>query len=469
MFTSRFCQGSTKHGLKFETFYGEDWDENVENKFRQWALRIFGGTSKLLLNAHPSLTNSITEKGSEQRDMFLLPEDAAAPSEASSSGPQVGCDGSPLSQNAFVEASVTQNSSADAIPSKKSKSRSSKSRKSVPQPSTPEELIPHPQPAQTSTLQAAAVTSDTTQSIPTPGPIHPIPHASIDPPADTPNPDGDIIPLFMTANTHQLLPQVPITPQVGSPNTIEPSQLAIDPSQLIVRPSQAITKPSQEPSQALVKPPPVTTEPPQSVSEPPKVSEVIPMDTRPDPAVTPPSQPLMKVVNATSNIPVPGVPYRVRNTTTVPSEGRSRRDSIDGAPEMVVDSIDEEITVDLRNYISFESDDETHVSSSQKSVDECRELSPPPSDSQRQSSSVGTTEGNTSQPGSASSRTLPQLDVDEDDFLSWMMKKGQWRYVVSTAGGTAWEGLLKLYINQERRLEFTDLVSDLGRIFHTQS
>ena len=39
----RFCQGSTQLGLKFETFYGDAWEENVENKFRQWAVRVFGG------------------------------------------------------------------------------------------------------------------------------------------------------------------------------------------------------------------------------------------------------------------------------------------------------------------------------------------------------------------------------------------------------------------------------------------
>ena len=132
---------------------------------------------------------------------------------------------------------------------------------------------------------------------------------------------------------------------------------------------------------------------------------------------------------------------------------------------MVVDVIDEEITVDLRDYISLESDDETHVSSSQKTADECQGLSPPPPDPQQQRTSVGTTERNASQPELASTRTLPQLNLDEDDFPVWMMKKRQWRYLTSTAGGTAWENLLKVYINQERRLEFREMVSDLDRIF----
>ena len=134
---------------------------------------------------------------------------------------------------------------------------------------------------------------------------------------------------------------------------------------------------------------------------------------------------------------------------------------------MVVD--DEETTVDLREYINMESDDDTHVSSSQKTSDECRDLSLPPPGPQQQPTEVGTAEGNTSQSELASSRTHPQLDVDEDDFPAWMTKKGQWRYITSTAGGTAWENLLKIYINQERRLEFTEMVSDLTCILPASS
>jgi hypothetical protein len=45
MFEFRFCQGETQHGLKFETFYGKEWENNVEKKFREWAVRVFGGAS----------------------------------------------------------------------------------------------------------------------------------------------------------------------------------------------------------------------------------------------------------------------------------------------------------------------------------------------------------------------------------------------------------------------------------------
>ena len=108
-----------------------------------------------------------------------------------------------------------------------------------------------------------------------------------------------------------------------------------------------------------------------SVSEHPKVStEVVSMNTQPDSVVPPiPSQLLTKAANATSSSQMPGVPYRARNTTAMPSGVCSWWGLIDGVPEMVVD--DKETTVDLREYINMESDNDTHVSSSQKTSDEC--------------------------------------------------------------------------------------------------
>ena len=40
----RFCHGRTEvGGLAFEEHYGKDWEENVIQKFGEWAVRIFGG------------------------------------------------------------------------------------------------------------------------------------------------------------------------------------------------------------------------------------------------------------------------------------------------------------------------------------------------------------------------------------------------------------------------------------------
>lgn len=441
----------------------------------------------LLPSACPHLIYSFTEKGTERRNIFLLPNDSAgSPSEASSSGhtgSEVSSQTPPtedsLSKNPSTEATASNIPPTKTTPSQDpsagttSKKSRSKPRKIVPQgqPPTSVDPIRHPQPKPTSTPQAA-VTSDTSKRTPTHTSDLPIPDAPIDPPADVPDLDEDAASLSATANTRELPSQVATVSQVGSLNTVEPSQLVINPSRLVVGPPQVVVAPSQavvgpsQPVVELIKPSQTTTESAQHISESSKVStEVVPMDTRPDSPIAPtPSQPFTEVANPSSDVPAPGVPYKVRNTTTAHSGGRSRRGSIDGAPEMVVDPIDEEITVDLRDYINLDSDEETHVSSSQKTADECRELSPPSPDSQQKHTSLRSSEDHTTP-----TRTLPQLDVDQEDFPSWMTKKGQWKYVTSTAGGTAWENLLKIYINQERRLAFTETVSDLGHTFPTWS
>jgi hypothetical protein len=132
------------------------------------------------------------------------------------------------------------------------------------------------------------------------------------------------------------------------------------------------------------------------------------------------------------------------------------------------DSIDNdtsELVVDLRDYITMsDSDDDTHISSSQKTSDECRDLlpPPPPPSSQPQNSGLGFT----NRPQFAPAHTSSQ-PVDEGDLPTWMLTKAQWKYITSTAGGPAWEGLLKVYMQQERRLEFTDMVSNLTRTSST--
>ena len=196
------------------------------------------------------------------------------------------------------------------------------------------------------------------------------------------------------------------------------------------------------------------------------------MDIQPDSAPAPiPSQSSTVAVN------VPKVSYRVKSSANATSGTRSRRGSIEGAPGMVFDlrenfetqnSINDnepEVTriVDLRDYINMENDseDETHMSSSQKSNDGCRELSPPP---QQRHSDIEVADEVKNRSQSAPTRTRPQVDIDEEDLPGWMLKRGQWRYILSTAGGPAWENLLRLYMQQERRLEFTETVRDFSCI-----
>lgn len=137
---------------------------------------------------------------------------------------------------------------------------------------------------------------------------------------------------------------------------------------------------------------------------------------------------------------------------------------------MIIDVIeDDKITVDLSDYVNPDSDNESHVSSSEKSVDGCRELTILPPDLQQERTIIERSGESPQQAKFAPRRTLPQLDVDEGDLPTWMVKKDQWKYVASTAGGTAWENLLKIYMDQERRLEFSEGVSNFAHTFHLLS
>ena len=484
VFTCRFCQGETLHGLKFEPFYGDEWNAAVQQKFKAWALRIFGGASNLPHDARPHLTSPVTEKGTKQRDMFVLPVDDASESEpqaaptassskskippkASSSKPKTTPkdssskpktapkdssskpkkapkDSSSKSRNTSGAASSKEVASIKATPSQKSASEPSEPKEPAPQPSVSggPSVVPPPLP-----VHPPTPSSDLPQSTPVPAPVLPMSHISIDSSPITVPPSEEDMYLVATAiGVHQLLSQVAtgaqpvVQPSPSSENLdIQPSQLSISPSELVIEP-QVVIAPAQSASEHTHSP-------------------VTPTDL----LTTPISSKSSVDVSVTSSGPTPKVPYRTRGTAAIPSQ-KPCRNSIDGAPEMVVDVTDEEegLTVDIRDYISIASDDddETHVSSSQKSADGFQELLPPPPDSQQVRASVGRMAENANH----STRTLPQLNVDKEDLPTWMLKKGQWEYVASTAGGAAWQDLLKVYMNQERRLEFTEMVSTPARL-----
>jgi hypothetical protein len=192
------------------------------------------------------------------------------------------------------------------------------------------------------------------------------------------------------------------------------------------------------------------------------------MGTPSDPHTTP------ALPHSTPNAPQisaakPAPRYRVRGRV---SAAPSRQGSIDGAPEigpdlpattgaslhqdLVADDTSETI-VDLSDFISFSSDadEESHISSSQKTSDGCHDLSPPPS-SQRD---LSTFERETDSGRSRSSSVTVEIPhVDPADLPTWMTKHDQWKYVASTRGGPAWERLLEVYMQQERRLEFRGIV-----------
>ena len=286
----------------------------------------------------------------------------------------------------------------------------------MPQPSASEESTSLPSVTHASSPTLTTVSQATATSLPrsspTPVPDLPVPNTSIDSSADTSNLDVTLLATEIGVHQAAVAPQVVQEHLVTSGNldTIAPSELVVNPSQFVAEASQPIAELSQsvvDPPQSIAEPSQVIAELSQSVPGRLNVStevapmdvqvdstiipvpgrsdvstEVVPMDVQVDSTVIPvPSHLLTKVVGATSNGPTPKVSYRVRNPAAMPSGKPSRRDSIDGAPEMI--DVDQELIVDLRDYINIELDDgRSQVSSSQKTADDCEELSPPPPDSQ---------------------------------------------------------------------------------------
>ena len=494
------------HGLDFETFYGDEWNRNVEKRFREWSLRVFGGTSILSRNARTRLIYSVAERGSDRRSMFLLGDAGAqstsgvSPSEPETTPEDLSAESQMTPEDPSAESQITPTATSSedmSTKAQKSASTLSQSLESVPQPSSTPPFSEH-----VSTPQVAA-TSSPPQSRPTPTLIIPASQTSIDPPlpfADPPS-EEDMLLVATAIGVHQLLSHAaPVVqpPAVAAENLdIQPPQLSISPSQLIIEP-QAVVGPPQPAGTAVgvhqllsqaatvplvVQPPPMaapetpniqTPQPPSQLAVEHQVvvgplqsapgrshtSAEVSVDPRVNSTIAPTSFQSPPVgVGTAPSVPTPKSQYRVRDPAVAPSE-KPRRNSIDGAPEMIVDLIngEEEVIVDISDYISIASDDdESHVSSSQRTADECRGLPPPPPDSQQAQVGVG----------SHSTRTLPQINIDGGDLPTWMVKKGQWMYLASTAGGAAWEALLKVYMSQERRLEFTEMVSNLGHLFLT--
>jgi len=399
------------------------------------------------------LTHPFKEQDSAKRAKYILPPSSktSSPGTPSQSDPPSG---EPVSRPETSQPETSRKERPRPVATKKSKKLPSQT---LPEASASQSLTPLGPPP---TTTQAMNTTELSQNTPTSTPIPPAPGNAVDPiPSGVPSTNEDMVLLATALSVHQLLSQAAagsqglVTVSEGPgvepiQSTVNPSQLSINSSEVANNPSQPLLGSSQVPAEIVV--------------------------TRSDPGVTP--TPPQLASNVTSS--APKVRYRTRAPTTTVSRlpVPLRRNSIDGAPPMDLDlhenaaedSADNdasEIVVDLRKYVGMIEDDdnETHVSSSQKSDDECWTLEhpqPPPSSRQRSSSSLE--EGGQPQHPS----TYAQPVVDNEDLPTWMTKKGQWRYIASTAGGPAWNKLLDVYIQQERRLEFTEMVSHFLALSH---
>ena len=397
----RFSQGETEYGLTFETFYGDGWEEHVERKFGEWAIQVFGGRPYPLPQLCACLIHSLKDEDSKRRKSYLLPEAPASSQEPTPEASSSSSTRSDPSRNSSTPASSSQKLKSRPAASRKAKSRSTSDQtsKPSPQPSTPGEPVPQPSTLHASLPAVAPATQLTgTPALPqnasTPALIPLASGTTVDvlpsivdalPPAvDALLPTGELgandpndMALFATAiGIRQLLsqaasqatqaPPVPApevvevpTPKVvevspmstsENPNVVEPTLLAINPIQLSINPSQVTVGLAQSfPESSKVPAETVVTVPPSSI--PPQLTTV--------------------AANATTADPMPNVRYRARKSGTVVSEKPSRRGSIDGAPDVMMDlhatskvpphqdsnnDDMQEVIVDLSDYISIASD-----------------------------------------------------------------------------------------------------------------
>ena len=244
-----------------------------------------------------------------------------------------------------------------------------------------------------------------------------------------------------------------LTPQTLE--NIEPTQLVVTPAQLTANLPPSVASPllqnaieSSESRVVSVPPPDIATQSDHRITP-----------TSPRSAANAPPVAAAK----------PMTRYRVRGSVSA----TSHRDSIDRAQEIAlilpvingaplhegsVDDDTSETIVDLSDFVSVPSDtdEESHVSSSQKTLDGCHDLSPPPSSQRHLSISDGEADSDQSR---SSSPDVETPYVDPADLPSWMTGEDRWKFLTSTRGGPAWERLLEVYIQQERRLEFREMVS----------
>ena len=450
------------------------------------------------------LTHPIKEVGSKRREIFTLPKTTAASSgelvdgtsSVSSSSAQLLSTSTPATSSSVqsisppASATSSRKSVPQPVPLKKAKSRP-RLPNSPPQPFVLVKSTPQQPPLHTPLPTAAQLTgvSKEPQDTPVSAPIPPVPSATLDslPPAGAlgTGVSNDITPVataFQPVSQESIAPQVAQTPSMTPPENTE----TIETTQPIANQPQAVANPLQltvNPFQPTVNPSHLSVSPQvvdglsQSLPQPPRIpTEAMATQSGPGAAPIPP-QLAAGATHATTIISAPQVRYRARDPEAASSTASLYWGSIDGAPEIIVslhansrishpDSIIDgtpEVVVDLSDYVDMASDtkEESHVSSSQKTSDGCLyPLSPPPSSQWRHSGS-GKGEDISSR---SQSPTNNHALLDIEDLPSWLTKKSQWKYVASTTGGPTWERLLEVYMQQERRLEFTDRVCGSPRV-----
>ena len=151
--------------------------------------------------------------------------------------------------------------------------------------------------------------------------------------------------------------------------------------------------------------------------------------------------------------------YKPKARAATNTSTRSRRDSIEGAPDIILtlggagyeiatpQSQREppvtfaENNVDTPIDAPSPSPDELMIPSSQRTIEECLTI---PTEGQ----------ANVLNPFHYAPRIVPDYSIERSDFPSWLLERGRLDYVLSVEAGDVWEKLITTWLRQERRLGF---------------
>ena len=336
-------------------------------------------------------------------------------------------------------------------------------------------------------------------------------------------PPSHLLESFQTAQPNEAVAahQTLISPAVTAPPPVIPSTVlgssrSVTPNQIIVSPavttppSLVIPSPVLEPSQAVtlhqvvssvINPPPLVSHSPTLGSS----RAVAPHQVVPSPTVEPPA-PSASVVgppqtvihnpqaaavchspnltggissgNSGSTVTTTST-YRLRDEAGTTNSTRTRRDSIEGAPDIILSlgrSGYELATPSSRQepLATFAKDDaDTTTSTTPNSPPnelirmegETSTPATPSGDefivpSSQQSLEESLIIPTTSETIATSNhflyapRIIPDYNIDRSDFPSWLLESGRLDYVLFVEAGAIWKKLIATWLRQERRLGF---------------
>ena len=288
-----------------------------------------------------------------------------------------------------------------------------------------------------------------------------------------------------------VIPEVPYlvasSPTLVSSQTIIPGEVNVRPmvpEPLLVTPSPVLEFPQMvTPTQLLISPTiPQAPLVPPSIAIPPTVLEPLqainPQGLTDQPQVSEPPQ----VIGGHQTV---ASAYKRQGQTNATATMRSRRDSIEGAPDIM-------LTLNGSGYalvnpsaqadISTAPPSTTHssptlsdgelVPSSECSLEEfltipaevgggtssaprTDELTIPSSPQSLEKAHTVSGEANTtSSHFSFAPRVIPDYNIDRSDFPSWLIERSRLDYVLFVEAGDIWEKLITTWLRQERRLGF---------------